>query len=473
MAALFVEFHPAVGSTGARRGPLPATAAEDWQGIYSGGKKVGYAHRVRRPTEDGFAVEHDTLMKLVMMGEPRVVRTHVTAETDRSLALRRFQFELYSKGADFSIRGVATEGGLDLHSSSLGDRSVRLPVAAPIVLSETLQDFLGQERLESGKTLRYALFDPVSGEPAPIELEIGALEEVQLPDGPATAYRVSERFRGSRFELWIDRDGRVLKEEGPLGLTLVRESETKATAGGFESGEGLDLVSIAAIPSSRPIASPRSLEHLTLKLSGIPEGATLSFPPRQTLAGMELRIRREAEASLRSFALPERDPAFTADLASTPFVQSDDGKIRKAAAEALGGETDALRAARKLVDWVYATLDKVPTASVPNALDVLAEKRGDCNEHAVLYVALARAAGLPARMVAGTVYMPAEGGGAGSFFYHAWSEVWLGEWIAVDPTFGQFPADATHVKLLAGGPETHAALLGWIGRLRLEIEDFG
>src|SRR5207245_368111 len=101
---------------------------------------------------------------LVMMGEPRVVRTHVTADTDRSLALRRFEFELHSKQADFSIRGVATGTGLELHSTSLGDRTIRLPVTTPIVLSETLQDFLGQEHIETGKKLRYSLFDPVSGE---------------------------------------------------------------------------------------------------------------------------------------------------------------------------------------------------------------------------------------------------------------------------------------------------------------------
>ena len=27
----------------------------------------------------------------------------------------------------------------------------------------------------------------------------------------------------------------------------------------------------------------------------------------------------------------------------------------------------------------------------------------------------------------------------GSFYYHAWPEVWLGEWVAVDPTLGQAP----------------------------------
>ena len=63
----------------------------------------------------------------------------------------------------------------------------------------------------------------------------------------------------------------------------------------------------------------------------------------------------------------------------------------------------------------------------------------------MLYVALARAIGLPARTDAGLVYL------RGHFYYHAWPEVWLGQWVAVDPTFGQFPADASHLRFVIGG----------------------
>ena len=69
----------------------------------------------------------------------------------------------------------------------------------------------------------------------------------------------------------------------------------------------------------------------------------------------------------------------------------------------------------------YGMLEKKITFSVPNAVQVLETRQGDCNEHTVLYVALARALGLPARTAVGLVYVN------GAFFYHAWPEVWLGE----------------------------------------------
>jgi transglutaminase-like putative cysteine protease len=128
------------------------------------------------------------------------------------------------------------------------------------------------------------------------------------------------------------------------------------------------------------------------------------------------------------------------------------------------GSTDPLVVAQRLNDWVYRELKKNITLSLPNAEQVLRAKQGDCNEHTVLYVALARALGLPARSAAGVVYV------RGRFYYHAWPEVWLGtQWAAVDPTLGQFPADASHLRFIVGGLARQVELIRLIGNLRLEV----
>ena len=109
-----------------------------------------------------------------------------------------------------------------------------------------------------------------------------------------------------------------------------------------------------------------------------------------------------------------------------------------------------------------------PTVSLPSALEVLRTRVGDCNEHTALYVALARAAGVPARIAVGLVYL------RGAFYYHAWAEVYVetapgrGRWLAVDPTLNQFPADLTHIRLARGGLERQAAITSMIGRVQIE-----
>ncbi len=127
--------------------------------------------------------------------------------------------------------------------------------------------------------------------------------------------------------------------------------------------------------------------------------------------------------------------------------------------------------AEALTRYVNALIEEKPTLSLPSALEVLRTKIGDCNEHTALYVAMARALGIPARISVGLVYV------RGAFYYHAWSEVYLPEgadrglWLPVDPTFNQFPADAMHLRLARGGLEKQAAILPLIGQVQLTVLD--
>jgi transglutaminase-like putative cysteine protease len=163
-------------------------------------------------------------------------------------------------------------------------------------------------------------------------------------------------------------------------------------------------------------------------------------------------------------------------LASEPFIESDAPEIVAETAKALERAEGATsrRKAELLVRYVNAALEKKPTMSIPSALEVLRTRVGDCNEHTALYVAMARAARIPARVAIGLVSM------RGAFYYHAWPEVFVGDaksaadgktgvWIPVDPTLNQFPADVSHVRMARGGFDRQAAILPLIGRAKIKI----
>jgi transglutaminase-like putative cysteine protease len=200
-----------------------------------------------------------------------------------------------------------------------------------------------------------------------------------------------------------------------------------------------------------------------LRLGGFePSGFALSGG-RQLFSEGILEIRREIIEATASVPLPVSDIRVASYLQPTAFMQSDHPAIRTLAAEIVGGEKVARNAALRIKDWVYKNLAKKPTVSIPTALEVLQTRRGDCNEHAVLFNALARAAGIPAKTIVGVVYM------RGAFYYHAWSEVWLGGWVSVDPVLNQFPADVTHVKFLEGDIDRQIDILRLIGNLQIEV----
>jgi transglutaminase-like putative cysteine protease len=184
---------------------------------------------------------------------------------------------------------------------------------------------------------------------------------------------------------------------------------------------------------------------------------------RQSLVDDRLDVRLEDLSQLNAPKIPVQEARLASYLQPTPFLQTDHPNIQALAAKIVGGETHGYRAAVKIKDWVYGEIAKEPTVSIPNALEVLQTKKGDCNEHTVLFNALARAAGIPAKTVVGVVYL------RGAFYYHAWSEIWLGQWVSLDSVLNQFPADVTHIKFLEGEIDRQIDLLQLIGNLKISV----
>ncbi|MBI3354501.1 MAG: transglutaminase domain-containing protein [Nitrospirae bacterium] len=191
---------------------------------------------------------------------------------------------------------------------------------------------------------------------------------------------------------------------------------------------------------------------------------------RQRISGDIIEVRSEDIVGAiheLPLPLPINKKGLEPYLEPTPFIQSNDAEVISLAKDIIGNEKDSLRAARMINDWVYRNIQKRPTVSIPSATDVLKMRAGDCNEHTTLLVALARAVGIPARINAGMVYL------GDRFFYHAWPEVYVGKWLAVDPTLNQFPADATHIRFITGDLDKQIEMMKVINRLKIEIIKYG
>jgi len=218
------------------------------------------------------------------------------------------------------------------------------------------------------------------------------------------------------------------------------------------------------IPSD-PIKNAARTRYLRAGLQGVPLQGYQLEGGRQSVQGTTIEIVSRESASA-SYRLPYDGSDLSGFLQPNALIQSDDKKIIDQASRILGSERDAWEAAKKLNQWVYDALRKVPVISIPSALEVLDQRAGDCNEHTALFTALARASGIPTRIAAGIVYV--ENG----FYYHAWPEVWIGSWMPVAPTFGQFPADATHIRFISGNLDRQSEILKLVGKLKVEVREY-
>jgi transglutaminase superfamily protein len=445
---------------------LPAAEAtvgsqDEWFGVYQGPRKIGWAHRATTPTAAGYRVRDESMLELAMLGTPQQLTTSLAAETDESFGLRSFHFTLVSPAATFTARGTSNGRQLEVRYGAGGRESaLLLPLEEPIQLATTLRPRIAAARPAPGTRYSHTTFSPLALRRETITTVVEGPETI---DGTETL-RVVEEQEGLRAHVWLDGDGRAVREEAMLGLVLRAEPHETALRD-IAVDAPLELTSATRIPLHGTIASPRGAAALTLLVSGGAAGQIPDDPPRQRMDAGVLRIVREPAPVPGASAAP---PPEAGDLLPSPFIESDDPAIVARARAIAGAEADPVRRAERILAWIETSMTPEPSATVPSAREVLRVLRGDCNEHAVLLTALARAAGVPARMVAGAVYQD------GAFLYHAWNELWLDRrWVSADAVFHQMPVDATHVKLIEGGPERHLGLATVVGRLSFTTAEGG
>jgi len=434
---------------------------EEWAGLYLKNEKIGYAHSQITRVEDGFQISEDLVMDMSIMGMPQKVESRINANTARDLTLKDFNFRIKSGVVSFIAYGNVEGSDLKLLIFSGGKRTTRIFKLHDVpVLSNTLKFYVLKNGLAAGTKLTRNFFDPLTMSNRTINIEVEDTEEISIKGQTHRCYRIKETFQGVVLYAWVNDQGETLKEESPMGIVMIKETQQEALTAG--SGQRVDILAATAVTPDKPLPE-KGLSFLRVRLKNITPGGFSLEGGRQRRYEDIVEIRSEGPIQQGAYAVPYGKKDMNIFLAATPFIQSTAEEIVHLAAEIRGAETDAHRVARMLSKWVYENIEKRPTLSLPSAVEVLRTRQGDCNEHAVLLAALCRAAGIPTKLCAGIVYMK------GSFYYHAWVEVFIHQWISVDPTLGQFPSDVTHIRFIEGDLENQLSVLRIVGKLGIEI----
>ena len=462
-------------------------SAAEWRGVYYRGEKVGFTVSQTRPSGDGFEVQEDARLQMSLLGATTAASLRTTAQLDAAFAVRSFQFSLDPGTGPVEVSGIVngTHVSLTLKTASGVQREERDLSDVP-VLSVSLPRRLAAAGFKPGARHQFVIFDPATLRSEAVTIDVGRREIVTLSSPRVAtvgtrgtnrlrrqampAFRVDMAYAGLKTTAWVTDTGEVLREESQLGLLSVREAPDVAQRMAISRGITGDLLDASAVvprnTTRERIDDGRDVRRMRLRVEGADLSGEDVHGAGQSVQGNILEVRDP-----RSIPATAAEPDLARYLRPEPLLESDDPAIRAEAARLVAGVTDPRGRAEKLTRAVNGLLDKKPTVSLPSAREVLRTKVGDCNEHTALYVAMARALGIPARIAVGLAYT------RGAFFYHAWPEVYIDEgrgrglWLPVDPTFNQFPADATHVRLARGGLDRQAVILPMIGRIEMTIVD--
>ena len=445
---------------------------EYWTGIVFNGEKVGFTHMAIRkdPGTQNHEIRSEASIVLRFLGIEKTIQLRSRDVVKADLTLVEFAYWYNIDGSELQLTGRRRGDALEATVVSGGVSSEqRLPAAGPLYPSSVINLYPVMNGLEVGREHRYRVYHGQTQSIADVTQRITGYEKSDLFLG--NAFKVETAMRSQRVTSWIGRDGRLLFELALYGalISFLEDAESASRYLALASlNKKESLLEYSLVRPDRAIAKPRAVAGLRVALSG-----TERMPPSdawQRCTAQRQEITCAIGRAAGTQAAPGPGPAAEAlrerYLRPSIAVQSADPEIRRLAGTIAGGSLSTEERIAGILRWLEQNVEKEPV-DVFSALDVLKQRKAECQGHAYLYTALARAAGVPTRMVSGLVYSEQFNG----FLYHSWAESLVGaQWRAVDPIFGQAAADATHIKLVEGENLADLMpLMEWVGTLKLRV----
>lgn len=350
--------------------------------------------------------------------------------------------------------------------------SIRVPdgTVLPSTRAERIRAFATGQPVASGAVApspEFAYLDPSRLRPVPARLEVCAPDAALAGAAHCVALHLDARSGDEQWQL--AGDGRVLRVDMsfgglPLQLTPCASDCERSVARPFNMIDSLAVKSPIRI-QKRYSSVP--LRYEIVRMDGKAPSLVATGEQAVIVTGDRAVVTvcsdcGQAEAETAQSLAPY--------LRANPWVRSDDAEVRRIADKS--GPADRPLPARmaKLESLVNRNMRRdADYVGYADAAEALRTGKGDCTEFAVLLAALARAKGIPARVVVGMAYSAYFTGNHDSFNPHAWVQVYDGQrWLSYDAALAGF--DSAHVALAVGTGEPQELFDAFLQLRQLRIE---
>jgi hypothetical protein len=453
---------------------------ELWQGFVFNGEKVGFTHMKISsiPGSDNFLIASEAYLRFLFLGRDKriVLKREDTIRSD--LTLVSFHYKQQVDKKSLRIDGDVIDGMLRFIQESDGRKKViEEELNHTLYPVSVINLYPVMQGITIGSKYKYLVFDPQTQAIAPVIQSVIAFEMSREMD-IEPSYKVETTLLGHEVSTWINLHGEAIFELG-MGGVLITYKEDEHRARNYLLEAGLNkkdlILDFSCVKTGMFLSCPRQTTFLEISLEGVLKELPILQGPGQE--ALEIRKGGKDKVVYRitsnAVSLPKtRGEVLTKQerylyLASTMYIESNNLEIRQTAADVTSSVEEPLEQVRMLTHWVSESIRDEAVDSI-SAVDVLHDRRGECQAHTMLYTAMARALGIPTKLTGGLVYMEGIG-----FLFHNWAESYIDGWIAVDPTFDQVGIDATHIKLVEGPFWISILDLGKVvGKIKAEIIDY-
>ena len=459
-------------------GATETTLSENWCLLEQEDRAVGLSFDRYLKTEDGFLYTSNIALQMGILGGPsQEIKIYAELSMDDDYLARSYRVISELGGRQSQIAGTIAGSQVTVTATDPnGAEYLSLfseEGGGPLYFKDSFLEYIVNTKgLKVGETHTARAWDYGSNAFVDFVFRVEEKTTYQYKGKPVPVFSIIEEAPGQAT--WL------VSEDGDLYYSY--DAVQKLGARRVEKDDVPELsalsLDVLLVPGNIRVAHPfRSLKSaVRVNWEDVDFAEFNLTDNRQELishteAGNAHEVLLKIVKDRREFGgrvtLPVTDGEFAAYLADTRFITPSLPEVKDLVGAICGEETDGWLVTQKILGWVYQNMQAEMIPQTLTTEEILAGRRGKCAEYAILFAAMARAAGLPTKVALGERYQD------GAWIGHLWNEVWLGEWIAVDPSHGQSAPDALLLKFV-DSPEvmgTQKVRMGLIGKLGISIED--
>jgi hypothetical protein len=461
-------------------------ATEQYFALYMQGGKIGHAFQSRTPGTDGKVTSIEqvelTMARAGISLSVKTSETSVETADGKPLSFEAVQ----DLGMMTSKTSGRIEGGkLTVTTETAGQKSTRtLDWPSGALMTEGLRLAAIRHGLKAGTTWKATVFPPSLMEPVDANILMGQKKSVDLLGRVTELTEVTTTMMMSSGTMvqtaYVNDNFETMKmTTNAMGMPIEMVACPREFA--VAPDDVVEFFNKVTIKSPQALADMSTIKSITYHIDPS-AGSKPAFPTTDTQSGRTaadgtvlLTVTRPSAPLASRLPYSGNDAELIKATKRTQYVESDDPCVVSLAKQAVGPEKDAWQAARKIEKFVSQHIaDKNLSVGYASAAEVARSRSGDCSEHAVLVAAMCRAVGIPARVVAGLVYVDSFGGQKDIFGPHAWAEVNIGgKWYGLDATGAPRGFAPDHIAIAAGdgSPAAFLGIINTIGNFAISKMD--
>lgn len=423
---------------------------ESWYLVEQEKKLVGYECDQIWQTETGYRYQQVAMLKTSMLeSNPVMIKCEVEMQVDQNYLAKSFSIVTTINQVQTKINGKFSKKSVRVVTkTSDGKETVKEEVFKnPIYFEGSFVEHLvAQGKLKVGKKFNAQVFDLETLTNRDYQLKVEKQTTYTYQKQAVKVCAITTNKKGLKF--LMDATGETYWGYDPVQKFTIRKVEqTEIPELKSMAADGLIVKGNLEVPFPyRTLGSQlefawKDISYSEFKLEDNRQ-KVISHQQTGKKHVVKVKITRDARDLTGKLTLPVKDKKFKKYLASGQYLETETKKIQELTKKILAGEKDAWQAAQKLLHWVYGYIHADLSPETLSTEQILASRNGKCVEYAILFTSLARTAGLPTRLVMGERY------NGTIWVAHMWNEIWVGEWIAVDPSHNQIAPDALLLKFM-------------------------